>query len=142
MSIPMPIRIPNWPIPDFYYYSFGGFIQGSKSFLEDKLKLSASIRVDKSEYFHPKVNPRLAAVYSFSDQHHFRISFQNGYRFPTLFEGFAYVNNGGVRRLGGLPVIAQHFGVFENSYTNSSVTAFKNAVNADINSGSPKYCHC
>ena len=52
-----------------------------------------------------------------------------------MFEGFAYVNNGGVRRLGGLPVTSQHLGVFENSYINTSVTAFKNSVNADVNSG-------
>ncbi len=120
---------------DFYYYSYGGFIQGAKSFLDEKLKFTASVRVDKSEYFSPKVNPRLAIVYSPSEQHNFRLSFQNGYRFPTLFEGFAYVNNGGVRRLGGLPIVSQHLGVFENSYTNTSVTAFKNAVNADVNNG-------
>jgi iron complex outermembrane recepter protein len=120
---------------DFYYYSYGGFIQGAKSFLDDKLKVSASVRVDKSEYFDPKVNPRIAVVYSPSQQNNFRISFQNGYRFPTLFEGFASVNNGGVKRLGGLPIVAQHYGVFENSYTNTSVTAFKNAVNADVNGG-------
>lgn len=120
---------------NFYYYSYGGFIQFSKSLLDEKLKISASLRADKSEYFTPKLNPRLAVVYSPGEQHNFRLSFQNGYRFPTLFEGFAYVNNGGVRRLGGLPVTSQHLGVFENSYINGSVTAFKNAVNADVNNG-------
>src|SRR5579871_3966033 len=120
---------------NFNYYSYGGFIQANKNLLDEKLKLTASLRVDKSDYFNPKFNPRIAAVYSPSEQNNFRISFQNGYRFPTLFEGFAYVNNGGVRRLGGLPVISQHLGVFENSYLNTSVTAFKNAVNADVNSG-------
>ncbi|HVM87069.1 MAG TPA: TonB-dependent receptor [Puia sp.] len=118
---------------DFYYYSYGAFIQASKNFLDEKLKLTASLRVDKSEYFFPKFNPRIAVVYSPAQQHNFRLSFQNGYRFPTLFEGFASVNNGGVKRLGGLPIVAAHYGVFENSYLNSSVTAFKNAVNADIN---------
>jgi outer membrane receptor protein involved in Fe transport len=126
---------PKQAYDNFYYYSFGGFIQASKSFLDDKLKLTASIRADKSEYFSPKFNPRIAAVYSPTQQHNFRLSFQNGYRFPTLFEGFASVNNGGVKRLGGLPVIAQHYGVFENSYLNTSVTSFKNAVNADVNNG-------
>jgi len=120
---------------NFDYYSFGGFIQANKNLLDEKLKLTASLRVDKSEYFNPKFNPRIAAVYSPSEEHNFRVSFQNGYRFPTLFEGFAYVNNGGVRRLGGLPEVSQHLGVFENSYLNTSVTAFKNAVNADVNNG-------
>ena len=86
----------------FYYYTYGGFLQATKQLWDDKLKITASVRVDKTQYFTPKVNPRIALVYSPAQQHNFRISFQNGYRFPTLFEGFAFVNNGGVRRLGGL----------------------------------------
>ena len=119
----------------FDYYTYGAFVQATKQLFEEKLKITASLRADKTEYFSTKLNPRVAAVYSPTVQHNFRVSFQNGYRFPTLFEGFAYVNNGGVRRLGGLPVIAQHTQAFENSYVNTSVTAFKNAVNADLNGG-------
>jgi len=123
---------------DFYYYNFGGFVQATKKVLDDKLKLTGSLRVDKTEYFDPKINPRIALVYSPAEQHNIRASYQNGYRFPTLFEGFAFVNNGGVRRLGGLKVTAGPLNVFENSYLNSSVTAFKNAVNADISNGVSK----
>lgn len=123
---------------NFYYYNFGGFVQANKKLLTDKLKLTASLRFDKTEYFNVKLNPRIAAVYSPTDVHNFRASYQNGYRFPTLFEGFAFVNNGGVRRLGGLEVTAGSLNVFENSYLNSSVTAFKNSVNADISSGLSK----
>ena len=124
---------PKAATKDFNYYSYGAFLQATKNLFEDKLKLTASLRVDKSQYFDPKINPRVAIVYSPTPNHNFRTSFQNGYRFPTLFEGFAFVNNGGVRRLGGLPVTSEHLRVFENSYINSSVTAFKNAVNADKN---------
>ncbi|MFL9482533.1 TonB-dependent receptor [Chitinophagaceae bacterium LWZ2-11] len=120
---------------DFYYYNFGGFVQATKQVFGDKLKITGSVRVDKTEYFDPKINPRIAFVYSPAEQHNFRLSYQNGYRFPTLFEGFAFVNNGGVRRLGGLRVTAGSLNVFENSYLNSSVTSFKNAVNADISNG-------
>ncbi len=117
----------------FYYYTYGAFVQATKQLFDEKLKITASLRVDKTQYFDPKLNPRIALVYSPVQQHNFRLSFQNGYRFPTLFEGFAYVNNGGVRRLGGLPLVSQHLQAFENSYINTSVTAFKNAVNADLN---------
>jgi iron complex outermembrane receptor protein len=119
----------------FYYYTWGAFVQATKQLFDDKLKISASVRMDKTQYFDPKWNPRIAVVYSPAAQHNFRVSFQNGYRFPTLFEGFAYVNNGGVRRLGGLQIISQHLNAFENSYVNGSVTSFKNAVNADLNAG-------
>ena len=120
---------------DFYYQNYGGFVQGTKKILADKLKFVGSVRIDKSDYFDAKINPRLAIVYSPQNQHNFRVSFQNGFRFPTLFEGFAFVNNGGVKRLGGLKTVSEHLNVFENSYLNTSVTAFKNAVNSDINNG-------
>jgi iron complex outermembrane receptor protein len=120
---------------NFYYYNFGGFVQASKQVLHNTLKITGSVRVDKTEYFDAKINPRIALVYTPKDNHNFRFSYQNGYRFPTLFEGFAFVNNGGVRRLGGLRVTAGSLNVFENVYLNSSVTAFKNAVNADISNG-------
>lgn len=126
---------PKESTSNFDYYSYGGFIQATKELFKEKLKLTASIRVDKSQYFDPKLNPRIAIVYSPTEKHNFRMSFQNGYRFPTLFEGFAFVNNGGVRRLGGLQVTSEHLHVFENSYINSSVTAFKSAVNLDVNGG-------
>ncbi|HEV7621188.1 MAG TPA: TonB-dependent receptor, partial [Flavisolibacter sp.] len=122
---PQAFEKPSLATTDFNYYSFGGFVQASKNIFNEKLKVTGSVRIDKSEYFDPKINPRISAVYSPAYNHNFRMSFQNGYRFPTLFEGFAFVNNGGVRRLGGLPITSQHLGVFENAYINSSVTSFK-----------------
>src|SRR5579871_482814 len=73
----------------FYYYTWGAFLQATKQLLDEKLKITASVRMDKTQYFTPKWNPRIALVYSPTAQHNFRVSFQNGYRFPTLFEGFA-----------------------------------------------------
>jgi outer membrane receptor protein involved in Fe transport len=117
----------------FYYYSYGGFAQFEKTFFNDRLKLLGSIRADKVQYFEPKVNPRIAAVYTLLKTHNIRASYQNGYRFPTLFEAFSYVDNGGVKRLGGLPVLASNFGVVENSWLRSSQEAFIAAVNSDVN---------
>ncbi|UAY52987.1 TonB-dependent receptor [Ferruginibacter albus] len=134
---PAVLKDPTQADVDFSYYNYGGFIQGTKKLADDKLKLIGSIRVDKTEYFDPKINPRIAAVYSPTELSNFRVSWQNGYRFPTLFEGFAFVNNGGVKRLGGLPITAGPTQAFENSYLNSSVTAFNNAVNKDVNSANP-----
>ncbi len=72
----------------FNYYSYGGFIQVTKLLLQEKLKLVGSLRADKVQYYEPKLNPRIAVVYTVAQNHNFRISFQNGYRFPTLFESF------------------------------------------------------
>jgi outer membrane receptor protein involved in Fe transport len=90
------------PTDQLTYYKFGAFAQGTKKLFDDKLKIVGSVRIDKTEYFDPKVNPRVAFVYTLAENHNFRFSVQNGYRFPTLFEGFSAVNNGGVYRYGGM----------------------------------------
>lgn len=118
----------------FTYYSLGGFLQVTKKLWDERLKIVASLRADKIQYFGPKLNPRMALVFSPAPDHNFRISYQNGYRFPTLFEGFSYVDNGGIKRLGGLKVMSESFGVFENAYLRSSQDQFIAAVNKDINS--------
>jgi outer membrane receptor protein involved in Fe transport len=61
---------------------YGAFIQGAKSLFKDHLKLSASIRYDKSQNFKGFFTPRLSAVASFGQQN-FRVSYQTGYRIPT-----------------------------------------------------------
>lgn len=117
----------------FNYYSYGGFVQVTKLLFAEKLKLIGSLRADKVQYYSPKLNPRIAAVYTFAGDHNVRISYQNGFRFPTLFESFSYVDNGGIKRLGGLKVMSEYFGVIENSWLRSSQDAFIKAVNTDVN---------
>ncbi|MDB5241647.1 MAG: TonB-dependent receptor, partial [Spirosoma sp.] len=113
------------------YYKMGGFFQASRSFLSERLKFSGSLRFEKNRYFNPRLNPRLSAVFSPTDNHNFRASYQTGYRFPSLFEAFSHVNSGGVRRVGGLSIMSQ--GIFENSYFRTSVDAFQAAINTDVN---------
>lgn len=112
------------------YKKYGAFTQVTKTFFDEKLKLFGSIRWDYNPYFDPKFTPRLAAVYTVNENHNFRFTFQNGYRFPSLFEALSYVNNGRVKRVGSLPFINDGLGYLGNSYTQSSVVAFNAAVNA------------
>lgn len=115
------------------YGKMGGFVQVSDRFFSNKLKLSATLRLDKNQYFKPVFNPRLAVLYNLGENNSLRISWQEGYRFPSLFEGFSNINSGGVKRVGGLPVMSQGRGIFENSYLRSSADAFVAAVNNDVN---------
>jgi iron complex outermembrane receptor protein len=115
-----------------YYRKFGTFLQATRTFLDERLKLFSSLRVDYNPEFDPKFNPRVAIVYTASDKHNFRISFQNGFRFPALFEAISFVNNGNVRRVGGLSYINDGLGYLDNSYTLLSVNAFNAKVNADV----------
>jgi len=130
---PFGITDPSKVNDKLFYTSGGGFIQLSKKLFNDKLKITSSVRLDKIKYYDVKINPRIAAVYTLAEKHNFRVSYQNGYRFPTLFEGFSFVDNGGVRRLGGFPILSSNFQAFENSYTKISQDAFNAAVNNDHN---------
>ncbi|MEO6722121.1 MAG: TonB-dependent receptor [Ferruginibacter sp.] len=113
------------------YYNYGLFIHASQSFLQEKLMLSAALRASGYEYFKLKFNPRLTGVYALSKTQFIRFSYQSGYRFPSIFEGFSNINSGGVKRVGGLKVMSN--GVFENSWLKSSIDAFQAAVNKDVN---------
>ncbi|MVT06696.1 TonB-dependent receptor [Chitinophaga tropicalis] len=122
---------------NIWYGKVGGFVQASKTLLHDQLKLTASLRYDKSQEFDGKFNPRVAAVYTTPNQrHNFRASWQNGFRFPSLFEAYSFVNNGNVRRVGGLAFIEDGLGYFKNSFLTSSATAFTTAVNKAVNANS------
>ncbi|AYA36532.1 TonB-dependent receptor [Hymenobacter oligotrophus] len=114
------------------YRKTGGFVQAGARLWHDALRLTATVRADKNDYFRLRLNPRFTAVVSpGGQQHNFRLSYQSGYRFPSLFEGFSNVNSGQVKRIGGLRVMSD--GVFENSYLRSSIDAFNAAVTAAVN---------
>ncbi len=131
-----PIADRNQPLADgsfgndVYYKKVGAFAQGTKTFFEDRLKVVGSLRFDYNPYYDPKITPRIAAVYSPVENQNFRVTFQQGYRFPSLFEALSYVNNGRVKRVGSLSFIDQGLGYLENSYTQTSVVNFNNAVAA------------
>lgn len=116
------------------YGKTGGYISATKGLFQSKLKLGAIMRADKNDYFKTTFNPRFSAVFSPVQNHNIRASFQSGYRFPSIFEAYSNVNSGGVKRVGGLPVMSS--GIFENAWLATSITAFQTAVLADINQNS------
>lgn len=113
------------------YSKTGAFTQLNKDMFNKKLRISATIRADKADYFNWKFNPRFTVVYSPKEVINIRAAYQSGYRFPSIFEGFSNVNSGGVKRVGGLKIMSE--GVFENSYTKASIDAFQAKVNNDVN---------
>ncbi|WP_153799939.1 TonB-dependent receptor [Foetidibacter luteolus] len=131
-----PIDERNKPAKDgsfgknIHYKKYGGFVQATKTVLDDRLKFFASLRYDNNPEFEGKFTPRLAAVYTFKRNHNFRFTYQQGYRFPSLFEALSYVNNGRVKRVGSLSYINEGLGYLDNSYTQASVVNFNAAVKA------------
>lgn len=136
-----PVSERNIPLPDgtfgknVIYQKYGAFAQLTKLFFNDKLKVNLALRADRNPEFETKFNPRVSLVYSPVNQHNFRVSFQNGYRFPSLFEALSFVNNGNVRRVGGLSMANEGLGYLENSYTLASIDQFVGAVNKDVDGG-------
>jgi outer membrane receptor protein involved in Fe transport len=113
------------------YQKTGGFTQLTKNLFQEKVTLGATLRVDKADYFDAKFTPQFTAVYSPKETISFRTSYQTGYRFPSIFEGFSNVNSGGVKRVGGLRIMSD--GIFENSFTKASIDKFQAQVNTDVN---------
>lgn len=139
-----PIADRGTPLPDgsfgdnIHYKKIGAFTQLSKTLFQEKLKLFGSLRYDYNPEFDPKLTPRVAAVYSPNQHHNFRFTYQQGYRFPGLFEALSYVNNGRVKRVGSLSYINEGLGYLDNSYTRASGVLFNAAVNAAVARGADR----
>ncbi|MBK7652830.1 MAG: TonB-dependent receptor, partial [Flammeovirgaceae bacterium] len=88
---------------------FGGYAQIAKTFAES-LKLTGSIRYDKNENFDGQVTPRLSAVYTFSQNHNLRASFQTGFRNPDTQAQFIYFPSSSGTLLGSTEANAARYG--------------------------------
>lgn len=148
------------------YTEFGAYTQLQKELeLSDniKLKLTGSIRYDKSEFFDGFLSPRISTGFTINNNHNIRGSFQTGFRNPTtqdLFIGLdagrailvgsapenldCYVRTYNVSASGqinyGQPATIEQSGgaAYNNSYTAASATAFAASENpADLQVANP-----
>ncbi|MDC1161938.1 TonB-dependent receptor plug domain-containing protein [Tenacibaculum sp.] len=73
-------------------FEYGFYTQIQKKLLDDRLKLTGSIRYDKSENFKENYSPRLAVNYSLGEEkkHVLRASYQTGFRNPTVQEQYLF----------------------------------------------------
>ncbi len=71
---------------------YGIYSQIQKKLLDEKLKLTASLRYDKSENFNGNYSPRFAVNYALGEDnnHIVRASYQTGFRNPTIQEQYQY----------------------------------------------------
>jgi iron complex outermembrane recepter protein len=81
---------------------YGAFVQGAKSLFGDHLKLTASMRYDKSQNFEGQFSPRVSAVASFGTSS-FRASYQTGFRIPTTQNQYISLSVPSARLIGALP---------------------------------------
>ena len=81
---------------------FGVFTGVEKKFMENKLKATATVRLDKNQNFDAVVSPALSFVYSPNDLRTFRLSFSSAVRNPTLADQYFYYNVGRAILLGNV----------------------------------------
>ena len=109
---------PDAAYADISQYEFGAYAQLTKRLLDDRLKLTGSIRFDKNQNFEPQLSPRLSAVYSYR-AHNFRVSAQSAFRSPTLQNQYILLDLGPIKLAGNLDG-------WSNLYTWESVQNFQN----------------
>lgn len=104
---------------------YGMYTQIAKKLMQDKLKLTGSIRFDKNENFEGQVTPRLSAVYSVSEVSNIRASYQTGFRNPDTQAQFIYFPSGAGILLGSTEANAARYGIHNGgAYTDASYRAF------------------
>ncbi len=128
------------------YSEFGIYSQVQKTlpFEGDKsLKLTGSIRYDKSEFFDGFFSPRISAGYTLNRDHNIRASAQTGFRNPTTQDLFIGLDAGRAILVGSAPdnleqysrdydVSATGQAVFQqpSSVTQTGANAYNNSFSA------------
>lgn len=103
-------------------WEVGGFLQASKKFFNDNLKIMASVRVDKNMNFPVQFSPRGSIMYNFKG-HVIRVSGQSAFRIPTLQNQYINLDIGPL-------TIAGNLNGWNNLYTLESVTDFENYLDS------------
>ena len=78
----------------------GAYLGIEKKYVANRLKLNATIRVDKNENFDLVYSPSASAVYNVDENSILRLSFASATRNPTLQDQYLYYNTGRAILLG------------------------------------------
>ena len=106
---------------------WGAYVQGTKKLLDDKLKLTASIRYDKNDNFKGRFTPRFTALIKVAENNNIRVSYQTAYRFPSTQQQWIRLNVGGnVKLVGGNKFFDSYYGFSAKpTYNLEGVTAYQ-----------------
>jgi len=107
---------------------FGAYAQATKNVANDNLKLIASLRFDKNQNFDGQFSPKVAAVFTFLENHNLRGSFQTGFRNPATQAQYIDLDIISARLLGGLPQFNEKYQITTNTYLVTDVNKYTNQV--------------
>lgn len=122
---------------DITIQEVGAFVQGAKRVIQDKLKITGSIRYDKNENFKGQFSPRISGVWTEGNSN-FRLSYQTGFRMPTTQGQHIDLNVVSARLIGGLPYYREKYNIFENAFSLGSVQRYAAAVGAGASPVAPE----
>ncbi|GAA4273549.1 TonB-dependent receptor [Aquimarina gracilis] len=130
------------------YSEYGVYTQLQRKLLDERLKLTGSVRYDKSQLFDGNFSPRFSVSYTFgaNKTRNLRASVQTGFRNPTTQDLFIGLDIGRTLLVGSAPENLDRYTVqddfnnvytgrdaYENSYSASSVQRFAETGNpADL----------
>jgi len=112
---------------EFSINEYGGYFQLGKKFIQDKLKITGSMRYDKNENFDGQFSPRISGVFTQGNSN-FRVSYQTGFRIPTTQDQYINLLTPSARLLGGLGIIQDRYKLSGNSFTLQSLLVGKPEV--------------
>jgi outer membrane receptor protein involved in Fe transport len=94
---------------------YGAYVQLGREIIKDRLRLTASGRFDKNEYFEGRFTPRVTALFKPATDHNIRLSFQTAYRFPTTQQQWINLVTTSGNLIGANRIIAQKYNLIENA---------------------------
>lgn len=83
-------------------YEYGVYAGADRKIYQDKIRLNATVRMDKNENFDYLVSPALSAVYMLDENNTIRLSFSSAIRNPTLADQYLYYQVGRAILIGNL----------------------------------------
>ncbi|MEJ7768468.1 MAG: TonB-dependent receptor [Chitinophagaceae bacterium] len=108
---------------------FGSYVQVQKWLLNNVLKLTGSVRYDKSKNFDGRFTPRATALIKLAENNNIRLSYQSAYRFPSTQDQYINLVTGSTRLIGGLPQFNTLFRFNSNpAYTSESIVRYRQSV--------------
>lgn len=120
------------------YTDYGAYTQIQKKLMDDRLKLTGSVRYDKSKNFDGSFSPRVSVVYSAgaSKEHNFRGSFQTGFRNPTTQDQYIGFNVGSAVLLGSAPDnLLRYSEIRGGGGINGTISAYGQGALTTLNNG-------
>jgi outer membrane receptor protein involved in Fe transport len=119
------------------YEEYGAYVQVQKKLMEDRLKLTGSIRYDKNEFFDGFLSPRLSFSYAADEdsRHNIRGSFQTGFRNPSTQDLFIGLNAGRAILVGSAPDNLDRYSATSSQISTAGQPFVGGATNVPLNGG-------